>query len=487
MAAWERDTVVAPAAAGGWQADAIVDPVEPEVRKRGYGEELGRQGGLTARLAANVLTSPLQIGGDALNKGINALTGAKLQMPSEIINRQLDRFLPTPENAVERAGQAMAQSAPAFALPAALPAQMAGNAFINASLAKPGEEASQGALGAAGGALPKAVSSIGGWAAKNAFGGLTGAGGEAVEQAYKAGQRGGTEFLPNMRGTAEAGDVVAQAREGLETMRQQMYSRYSAGKNGRGGWAGDTTPLDFRPIGQAFNDASARFSFQGRPQPGVVEVQERVRNELTNWLEQAQQNPAFLTVEGLDALKRHIATIVPTDVTNRAGRAFVNEVNNNVKAAIIRQRPEYAGAMRDYWRGSEQLDEITRSLSLGDRASIDTALRKLQSLMRNNVNTNYGQRLTSARALAEQGGQDIMPAIAGQALNSWTPRGLQQAAGTMGAMANPVSAFMLPALSPRIVGEGAHLAGRASNIMPNEQQMAALLAAMFRKKTEEQQ
>jgi hypothetical protein len=99
--------------------------------------------------------------------------------------------------------------------------------------------------------------------------------------------------------------------------------------------------------------------------------------------------------------------------------------------------------------------------------------------MRSNVNTNFGQRTNLAQQLVQQGGQDIFPALAGQALSEVTPRGLQRATAipqSLGAFSLggvPAAAGSLLASSPRIVGEGAYglgLLGRgldtASNAIP---------------------
>ena len=312
-----------------------------------------------------------------------------------------------------------------------------------------------------GGVMPAAgnVMRAAGHALPHVLGVTTGAGAEPVRQAFKN----APGFVENMRGSVEPGTVVDAARQGVHNMRQQMYSRYATAK---GGWAGDTTPLDFRPIGQAYNDAAAKFSFKGTPQPGVAGVKQQTEAVLNDWLAKAQKDPAFLTVEGLDALKRHLSTITPTDVTNRAGRAFVSEVTDSIKKSIIAQRPEYAEAMEAYSKSMSQLDEIERSLSLGDRNTVDTALRKLQSLMRNNVNSNFGQRVQSAQAL-EQVGADVMGPVAGQALNSWTPRGLQGAvaggAGVPSAILAPKALLAAPAMSPRLVGEAARYSGMVIN------------------------
>lgn len=423
----------------------------------GVGAEAGRQGKLFVRALANMAMSPVSVGGNALNKAINATFGTNLAMPGETINRALDEVLPAPQTGVERFTQEVAKSAPAFALPASVLPQALGNAAIAASQAKPGREAQEAVVGGAGGAAGAAAGPVlsaalrgMGNAAAHGLGMTTGAGTESVKQAWK----GGPGFVENMRGKVDPSEVVATARDGLANMRQQMYDRYATAK---GGWASDTAPLDFRPVAQAFNDAVGKFGFKGRMQPGAEEVMPKVKGLLDEWQTRAAQDPAFLTVEGLDALKRHLQDLTP-DFNNRTGRAFVTEVVDKVKAGIVGQRPEYAKAMKDYWESSGQLDEIARSLSLTDKASTDTALRKLQSLMRNNVNTNYGQRLTSAAAL-EQAGANILPQVAGQALSSWTPRGLQGAAATGGAVANPAMWPALATFSPRLVGEAVGGAG----------------------------
>ena len=93
-------------------------------------------------------------------------------------------------------------------------------------------------------------------------------------------------------------------------------------------------------------------------------------------------------------------------------------------------------------------------------------MRKLQSLMRNNVNTNYGNRLDLAKELERAGGKELMPALAGQAMSSLTPRGMMGPAGVglggYAALTNPAALPMLAFGSPRLVGGAAYGAGRMS-------------------------
>jgi len=146
------------------------------------------------------------------------------------------------------------------------------------------------------------------------------------------------------------------------------------------------------------------------------------------------------------------------NVADAAYNAIKNEINS--------QAPGYAKVMKDYELASNTLKDIESSLSLGKKANIDTSVRKLQSIMRNNANTNYGRRLEQAQMLEGAGAETLMPQLAGQALSSWTPRSLQgigsaiTAAGS--AVTNPAYLASLPLTMPRVVGETAYYAGKAA-------------------------
>lgn len=468
-AAWTDDDV-APAGSVSGNGAAQADPAILNPGMHPVAERVGKAG----RVLVNALASPAVLASRTYEK---ATKGTRFEVPmadlDAEINRGLDRLgiaRLDPNSTREQVTNAIAKTAPGFLLPANLGAQVVGNAAIAAADAPVGQEGTAATIGAAGGAavpvLGKALAALG-KGASHVLGTTTGAGAESVKQAF----RNAPGFVENMRGNVEPGAVVEQARQGLGNMRQQMYQHYATAK---GGWASDTTPLDMQPIADAYKAASDKFSFKGVPQPGVEQVKQQVETVLGDWVKRGQADPSFMTVEGLDALKRHLSTIVPADMTNRTGRAFVSEVVDAVKGGIVKQRPDYADAMKRYWQEAGQLDEIERSLSLGDKATTDTALRKLQSLMRNNVNTNYGQRLQSAAALATQGGEDVLPAVAGQAMNSWTPRGLQGAAAMGAGAMNPSALVAAPLTSPRIVGETARAAGVAARSDPMQATIEAL-------------
>jgi hypothetical protein len=123
--------------------------------------------------------------------------------------------------------------------------------------------------------------------------------------------------------------------------------------------------------------------------------------------------------------------------------------------------------MKGYEESSKLIKEIEKSLSLGEKASADTALRKLQSVMRNNVNTNFGNREKLVEVLKNAGADNVLEKLAGQSLNSWTPRGLGKiVAGGTGAAAlattNPALLPLIAAQSPRLVGEASYYGGKAA-------------------------
>lgn len=331
-----------------------------------------------------------------------------------------------------------------------------------AGLANP-EDAGMGAV--FGGALPVAVKGAGvagdlvrrGTAGlvKNTVGLTSGVGGEAVGTAYNAGRTGGTSFLDNMRGNVPLTDVLDEAKAALSQMRMDRAAQY---RQGMAGVSADKTVMDFAPIDNAVSSLKSMGNFKGQvTNKNASGTVDELAELVGRWrgLDPAE----FHTPEGLDALKQAIGDVRDAAEFGTPARKAADTVYNAVKAEITKQAPAYAKVMKDYSAASETLQEVERALSLGNKASADTSMRKLQSLMRNNVNTNYGNRLDLAKTL-ENNGAEILPAVAGQALSSWTPRGLAGTATTplagVAAFTNPWALAALPVASPRLVGEVAY-------------------------------
>ena len=300
-----------------------------------------------------------------------------------------------------------------------------------------------------------------------ALGVSTGVGDRPIVEAFEAGREGGerAEMLTaQMRGQGDPLVVVDAAKQGLNRMRNAMSQRYRAQMDEVGK---AQEPIKMRAIYDIAENAMQRATF-GREvidttaATAIAKAQDRIMD----W---AKLDPAlYHTAEGIDALKRSIGAIIDTiPVEQRNARAAVQGIYDQVKTEISKQAPIYSEAMKDYSQAAELITEIERTLSLNPKASVDTQLRKLQSVMRDNVQTNYGQRVALTEKLEQAGGTPFMAGLAGQALSPYAPRGAarfgmgpltvqQLASGNV-----PAAVTMAGASSPRLMGEAAYKAGQA--------------------------
>jgi hypothetical protein len=303
----------------------------------------------------------------------------------------------------------------------------------------------------------------------------TGAGSMAVEEAFKAGKEGGARgqsFTGNLRGTADQLQVLEDTKSNLKAMIQEQQANYRSGmvdiKN-------DKSVLDFGDIDTSLGNAADRVFYKGKVRSedaaGYIAKAQKIIDDWKN------SDPAeFHTPEGLDILKQKIYDDVLSDIpiTKKSSRDIVGDIYNSIKSTIQKQAPTYAETMKAYADTAEQVREIERSLSQGKRASADAGLRKLQTVLRDNASTNYGQRVNLVNQLEATspkygGGIQITPALAGQALSKVTPRGIT-AVGTVPAAVGvgslfssaPLSGAYLAASSPRLVGEASYLAGKGA-------------------------
>lgn len=322
----------------------------------------------------------------------------------------------------------------------------------------------------------KGASTLAGKMAANGLGMTTGAGTEAVKQGFRAGSEGNRVFLDNMRG-APVDEIVGSAKDALSEMRKERGASYRSGMTDI---SKDATVLGFEPLNAALDKAGEIGSFKGANiAPAANETNAALRKVVKEWETLDPASPMFKDVpqgeltasnfhtpEGLDALKRTVGNIMKSTEIGSPERAAAERVYDAVKGQIEKQAPAYAKVMGDYEKASREIDEVTKTFSLKAKAPADTSARKLLSVMRNNVQTNFGERARLADVLSEHQ-PNLIPAIAGQAMNSPMPRGLVARGGAMGG-AGAVAmdptftlAAMLPLTSPRLVGEGAYTAGAA--------------------------
>lgn len=314
-----------------------------------------------------------------------------------------------------------------------------------------------------------------GKAASEVLGVTTGAGGEPLRIAFQSGAEGGKageEFRKNLRGQAPMEEAVNEARNAVKQLRVERGKAYRSEMAEIGQ---DKTVLDFNKIDKAVNDVQSVKSYKGQSlSPSTEKIRQTMGEAIADW---KNLDPAeFHTAEGIDALKQKLGDIRDAAPYGTPERVVADQIYQAVRQTIVDQVPEYAKVMKGYEEASTQIKEIERTLSLNPNANVDTALRKLQSTLRDNVNTSFGRREELVDFLVNSGAPHLREKLAGQSLKSWAPRGLARigtqelGAAALGAHAGGLAGGLggaaagLAAASPRLMGEAAHAAGRASNL-----------------------
>lgn len=312
----------------------------------------------------------------------------------------------------------------------------------------------------------------------------TGAQGGAIRGAAGAGLRGGKEakaFREHLRGgklgldssrlmpklrwnKSSVAKIVTDAERALEVLYKRKNQEYLSkmrqlGQNRR--------VIGFDKIddavGRVVNSSSVRFKAERFPEyEGIIS---KITERIDHW---RGLNPAeYHTASGLDALKRQIGLIQKNLPPDDIGRQLVGDVYDSIKKSIDAADPMYAGIMKSYSEAAELTRELRSTFSMKKTATVDTTLRKLLSIMRDNASTNYSRRSDLARELEKAGATQLRAKLSGEQLRSLMPRGLARLSAPLmtagAAVMEPLSAMgALAASSPRLVGEAAYKAGQVA-------------------------
>ena len=328
----------------------------------------------------------------------------------------------------------------------------------------PGLEATANVIGKAAEATNpitapfRAVSAVG----KPALGMLTGTSEEAIKAAAKNGYAKDPMFIEQIKGEGSKTEPLDNARFNLNVMKKNKSDEY---RSGMIDISKDKSVLDFGDIDKKLNDVKNSISFKGvTKNDSAMQTFTELEDEISKW--KKLDSSEYHTPEGLDALKQRINGVMEKIPHTDAQSVRVgSEIYNTIKSTIKEQAPTYSKVMQDYSEASDQINEIERSLSLGNRASADTALKKLQSITRNNVSSSYGNRLNLAEQLEKEGEKPFISGLYGQALNSSTARGLAgnvEALTTLAGFLNPAAWAAIPFQTPSLVGKTLYHGGKAA-------------------------
>ena len=318
-------------------------------------------------------------------------------------------------------------------------------------------------------------------AAAPLFGMTSGSGGDALKVAFEAGEAGGDAqklFIDNLRGNVTPDEIVPKALQAVKDLGDTRKGDY---KTNKAALKLENSPVDFKTIKQKIFDFENSNKFEGMSELSA-KAQIKLK-DIKKIVDEFEKNPKLHNARGMDTLKRRIDAEYPTGLQVGDAGMVVTDIRNSIKAQIIKEVPEYGKVMNAYESAIKLEKQFMQELSLSNNKAAGTILRKLQSSMRNNVNTSYGSRLDMLKSLDP----NLVTEIAGQALNTYTPRGLQGiSAGSMTAygvpaaaagMIHPAALIGLPLQSPRLIGETALKIGQLSRKLKPLQSPAALTAA----------
>jgi hypothetical protein len=257
-----------------------------------------------------------------------------------------------------------------------------------------------------------------------------------------------------MRGTSSPDDIIDTAKQGLRNLKMAKNAEYKAG---RGVLFKDPKKIDVNPIRAELNALKQQGQYQGFQT--MDETSRSVLDKIDDIVSDFSKNKKAQTVEGLDGLKQRIGDI-SVEAKDRGAKRIKDTMYNAVKNQIKEQAPDYSKVMKKYQVAEDTIQELEKTLSLNDKASKDTALRKLFSAYRDTVQTNFGKRTSLVKTLEKAGAKGLGEMISGQTMQSWIPRGLTARGVGAGIGFSQGLSPALLGFSPRLVGEGAYYTGK---------------------------
>lgn len=291
---------------------------------------------------------------------------------------------------------------------------------------------------------------------------------DAIRTMQQAGREGNTAALRQLREKDSITDINDELRAGKDALLRDRRDTY---KSDMAPVNASQDVLDWSNVRSALDKADAETNYHGVVTDATsAEALSGVRKMLDEFDQGGLNTP-----EAFDRFR--VATNAQRQAAPEGShqRALIDQVSEAARQELLRSNvgKDYNIAQRGYQTRSQVIDEAFKTLSLGDRATNDTQLRKALSVFRNGVATNYGGRKAAADPIFKN--QPQLPGmLAGRLMSGWTPQGLYRAlaggtllAGT-GAAAAVWNPLLLPAVaggiaasSPRVVGETAYKVGQA--------------------------
>ncbi len=326
------------------------------------------------------------------------------------------------------------------------------------TIAKPVVKTGEGLL-----SIPKKVVS-------ETMGLQTGVGSEPIKAGYQAAREGGAAskaFTESLRGKTSPDQLVEQAKNALGEVVTERGNKYKEMLKTLGN---DTTTYDISPVTKELDKQLGKFNIS-RADDGTLDFsrskfaldpagQKDIQN-LTEYVKGYGSQAGDRTALGIDNLKQVLGGYFSP---NSDYRAFVQGLKGATRG-VLEKAPGYSEAMKNYSDASDYIKDLQQSLSLGDKAMVETTFKKLTSSLKNN---DFRKQILES--LDKDTGGQLVSKIAGQRLNPLAPRGLAQYVTTgVGGLTLAASGGIMPLLglaittSPRLVGEFVRALGIGAN------------------------
>lgn len=293
-------------------------------------------------------------------------------------------------------------------------------------------------------------------------GALTGTSAETLQQAFEAAKTGGKqldEFTTALRGKTTPEKLVNTIRESIDTISSQRQNLFKQTLAELSDEVVSTAPAkqqfikDLTETGITV-DENGLLNFANSKLRTVPNAQAKLQQAWT----EISKMPDSLPIGELDTTRqaiKGIKSIAGDEPSANLANMLIDDAVRSVRKAG-EQVEGYGKMLDNFAETSDFLDEISRGLSVGDKATIDQAYRRLATSLK----TNNEQRMALVRELDEMTGGAVLSGIAGQQLSEVLPRGIfrQIAAGVAGGavLTGGISSSLIPALvfaSPRVSGE----------------------------------
>lgn len=279
-----------------------------------------------------------------------------------------------------------------------------------------------------------------------------------------------TAFSRFARGEGDATEIQRLAQQKLADIRQTASDQYLAGKSN----LADVKP-SFQPIDSAIADARSRVQMGG-PQFQQAAGQFPEANQAVDTAEGMinayRGSPAHTGLYGIDNLKQALYDLADNYKAGSAANTAVMNIYHGARQSLVDADRGYADLMENYQAGRNNINDLTKTLALGNKAAATSTLTKSLRALKTGTGENLLQQLMV-------GNPELRGALAGAAINPWSQHAsiweALAGASIPGMLAHPLAAAgFLPgaaagwaASSPRVVGSAANLAGKLGRNLDN--------------------